>query len=66
MVGKMRGIKLSGGLIPGNRYKESPLRISERKCSKGIHDIFVIFTYKEIQSARYESYLIGVFNSNDV
>lgn len=66
MVSKMRGVKLSDGLIPGYRYKESPLRISEKKCSKGIHDIFAIFTYKEIQPARYESYLIGVFNSNDV
>lgn len=66
MVSKMRGVKLTGNEILEFKYKDSPLRLSEKKCSSGLHDILVIFTYKEIQPARYESYLIGVFDSKDL
>lgn len=66
MISKIRGVVLTGNEVSEFKYKDSPLRISEKKCSKGLHDILVIFTYKEIQPARYESYLIGVFNNKDL
>lgn len=48
------------------RLNNSPLRVSENKCSNEQHNILVVFTYKEIQPARYESYLIGVFDNESL
>ncbi|MBC0853029.1 hypothetical protein [Pantoea stewartii] len=63
IVGSIKGLEFIGGEILEYRYKSSSLRVSETKCSNG-HDILVVFTYKELQSARYESYLVGVFDNN--
>lgn len=62
MLEKMRGVKLAGDEIKEYKYKESPLRVIDRKCANGLHDITIVFTYKELQPSRYESYLIGVFD----
>ncbi|MCX8959584.1 hypothetical protein EHW65_20800 [Erwinia psidii] len=66
MVKKMRGVKSTDDEVRMFKYKESSLILSESKCSHGLHDFSVVFTYREIQPARYESYLIGVFNNNDL
>lgn len=66
IASKIRCVKLSDGLIQRYKYKESALRLSKNKCLKGIHDVLVVFTYREIQPARYQSYIVGVFNSVDI
>lgn len=66
LASKIKGARLTMGEIQEFKYKDSPLRFSENRCSKELHDIFVVFTYQEIQPARYESYLIGIFNSEDL
>ncbi|NQE79907.1 hypothetical protein [Pantoea ananatis] len=63
IVGSIKGLEFVGGEIQEYRYKNSSLRVSETKCSNG-HDILVVFTYKELQPARYGSYLVGVFDNN--
>ena len=62
IVGGIKGLKLIEGEIKEYRYKNSPLRVLKTKCSNGLHNILVVFTYKEIQPARYESYLVGLFD----
>ncbi|WP_455819484.1 hypothetical protein [Pseudomonas cerasi] len=48
------------------RFKNNPMRVSENKCSNGMHEVLVVFTYKEIQPARYQSYLVGVFDDQNL
>ncbi|MCT2416991.1 hypothetical protein N1689_03930 [Pantoea sp. XY16] len=66
IVRNIKGMKFTDGEIQEVRYKNIPLRVSEKKCSNGLHDILVVFTYKEIQPTRYESYLVGVFDDESL
>ncbi|MGG6192671.1 hypothetical protein ACQV2B_01005 [Pantoea allii] len=64
VVSSIKGLKLTGNETQEYRYKNSQLRFFETKCSNELHDVLVVFTYKELQPARYESYLVGVFDNN--
>jgi len=66
IVINIKGVRFTDGEIQEVRYKNIPLRISEKNCSNGLHNILVVFTYKEIQPARYESYLVGVFDDESL
>lgn len=62
----IKGLKSRGDSVKEFIFNNSPLRVSENKCSNGTHGILVIFTYKEIQPARYQSYLVGVFDDESL
>lgn len=62
----IKGLRSGGDGVNDFTFNKSPLRASESKCSSGLHKILVVFTYKEIQPARYESYLIGVFDNESL
>lgn len=61
----IRGLSSESGAENEYRYNNSSLRISENKCSHGMHKVLVVFTYKELQPARYQSYLVGVFDGEN-
>ncbi|MCD2356107.1 hypothetical protein LQK91_06665 [Pantoea sp. MHSD4] len=66
IVGGIKGLKFIEGEIKEYRYKNSPLRVLKTKCSNGLHNIVVVFTYKETQPARYASYLVGLFDDESI
>lgn len=61
----IRGLRSENGAENEYRYDNSPLRLSENKCSNGMHKVLAVFTYKELQPARYQSYLVGLFDSKN-
>lgn len=62
----IKGLRSRGDGVNDFTFNNIPLRVSENKCSNGMHEVLVIFTYKEIQPARYQSYLVGVFDDGNL
>ncbi|OUF16786.1 hypothetical protein AZ021_001450, partial [Enterobacter ludwigii] len=63
LVKKMRGVKY---LSEDNKYSydESQLYVSKNTCQNCLKDFSTVFTYKEVQSARYRVYLVGFFEGD--
>lgn len=62
----IKGLRSRGDGVNDFTFNNSSLRVSENKCSNGMHEVLVIFTYKEIQPARYQSYLVSVFDDGNL
>lgn len=62
----IKGLRSRGDGVNDFTFNNSPLRVSGNICSNGMHEVLVIFTYKEIQPARYQSYLVGVFDDENL
>ena len=63
LVKKMRGVKY---LSEDNKYSydESQLYVSKNTCQNCLKYFSTVFTYKEVQSARYRLYLVGFFEGD--
>lgn len=63
LVKKMKGVKL----VSENKkysYDESQLDVSKNSCSKCLKEFSTVLTYKEVQPARYQVYLVGLFDGD--
>lgn len=59
----MRGVKLVSDHNEFS-YDESQLYVLENTCSKCLKEFSTVFTYKEVQPARYRVYLVGLFDGD--
>ncbi len=46
------------------KYKRFSLMLNYTKCDVDHHDFAVVFSFGEEQPARYQAYLLGLFNIN--
>lgn len=58
---KIKGVAFSQDGFNELRYKNFPLRYTYCRCSHKNHNFLVVFSFGEMQPARYISYLLGIF-----
>lgn len=61
---EIRGIKNDSDRKGRYNYKGATVNFCNAKCNFAGHSCTTIFTFQEIQPARYISYLIGLFDSS--